>query len=268
MAPLPASGRCGANAGDVLAPELPFPGFSPGALAVVPLFAGDVLVGSLALAAREPREYGREQVRMLLRSVANVTAAQLARRTLESSLADLARTDPLTRLHNRRAFDEAVPAALGRSLRYGHPASLLLLDVDCFKQVNDQYGHAGGDVVLSALGQHLTTLARDVDVPARLGGDELALLLEHTDPDGARAVAERIRQAFAHTPFPTKGGTFHVTSSVGVAAFPAHARDAATLYEAADAALYRAKRAGGNRVEVAEAPPSTADDRTRGDHVH
>ena len=253
---LPAGGRYARDAGPVLAPDVPFPPFREGALAIVPLVAGDVLAGNLVLAARNTDRYERDHVRLLLRSVANVTGAQLARRTVEASLAELARTDALTGTANRRAFDEALPAALGRSVRYGHPTSLLLLDLDHFKAVNDSRGHAMGDVVLGALGQLLRGLARDVDVPARLGGDEFALILEHTDAAGARRVAERVRQTLAHTPFPGDAGAFRVTTSVGIATYPPHGADGDGVFAAADAAVYRAKREGGNRVCCAPEPPA------------
>jgi diguanylate cyclase (GGDEF)-like protein len=251
---LPAPGRQGgAAAGPVLGEA---PGWSPtpgGALAVVPLPGGGHNVGVLIAAAGGGAPPYDEARRLLLGSLARLAGAELHRRALERSLAELARTDPLTRLANRRAFDEALAAALRRSERYGHATSVLLLDLDHFKRVNDTYGHAVGDLVLQNVAEVLRSTARGVDVPARLGGEELALLLEHTPPEGARHVAERIRERVARLPFPCPEGTFHVTVSIGVACGPPVPTQPAALLTAADAALYEAKRAGRDRVVLARA---------------
>ena len=247
---LPAQGRQPAAGGRPFGESIAWDPAPGAALALVPLVGGDALVGILALTTAESPRYDRGQ-QLLLRSLANLAGAELVRREMERSLEALARTDALTGLANRRAFGEALEAALGRSERYGHPTSLLMLDLDHFKSVNDEHGHATGDLVLRGVAQTLLGLARGVDVCARVGGEELAVILEHAGIEGAHQVAERIRERVVRRPFPSATGTFHVTVSVGVATWGAHGRDAATLLSAADTALYAAKHGGRNRVKVA-----------------
>jgi diguanylate cyclase (GGDEF)-like protein len=186
----------------------------------------------------------------------DVTVRERTQRELERAYAEverLARTDPLTGLANRRHFMEALELEVERSERYHRPLSLISLDMDHFKEVNDTHGHGAGDEVLKEAAQVLRSVCRDVDLPARLGGEELALLLPETDAAGARIVAERIREriaAGAHTSL--NGQPFRVTASLGVAT----AREESTgeaLLQAADQALYRAKDAGRNQVVAATA---------------
>jgi diguanylate cyclase (GGDEF)-like protein len=160
-------------------------------------------------------------------------------------LAELATIDELTQLWNRRRFNEDLEQQVAISTRAGTPLSLILLDVDRFKQYNDTYGHPAGDEVLRGVSATLRACVREHDMVARFGGEEFAVLLPTTDADAALVVAERLRAAIAARPWPL--GT--VTASFGVAtARPARAESAARLVEQADQALYRAKRAGRNRV--------------------
>jgi diguanylate cyclase (GGDEF)-like protein len=164
-------------------------------------------------------------------------------------LEKLALTDPLTGLANRRAFQEALGAELARSVRHGRPASLLFLDLDHFKQVNDDHGHAVGDEVLSGFSAVLRRGCRRGDLAARVGGEEFAVLLPTTGRVPATLVAERIRRATeAHSLGLTVA--VPVTVSVGVASTEElpEAPEAAGLLRRADAALYRAKAEGRNRV--------------------
>jgi len=164
----------------------------------------------------------------------------------------LARTDALTELANRRQFMEVLARELDRAVRYGRPLALVLLDLDRFKVVNDTHGHAAGDRVLKAAARALRSVCRDVDLAARIGGEELALLLPETGVAGASSLAERLRQTLEATQheLPT-GGTFQVTASMGIASAGENARTAADLMDRADQALYRAKEEGRNRVVVA-----------------
>ncbi len=164
----------------------------------------------------------------------------------------LATHDPLTGLCNRRHFDGLADTEIARALRHGRPLSLCMLDIDHFKPINDRHGHACGDEVLRMVGRLLQAHARNEDVAARIGGEEFALLLPECGLDDATALAERLREAIAATAFDADGGPLRVTASIGVASI-GPGRDArAPLLAAADAALYRAKSEGRNRVRVSQ----------------
>lgn len=177
------------------------------------------------------------------------------RKAAEEELASLARTDGLTGLANRRCFDEVLTKEWRRAMRDRTPLSLLLLDIDHFKFFNDAFGHPAGDACLRRVAHEVqTAVRRPADLAARYGGEEIALLLPNTVGSGAIAVAEQVRAAIeslgiAHSGL---GGIDRVTVSVGVAtAIPSPDVGEESLLAAADAALYRAKRGGRNRVAVA-----------------
>lgn len=180
------------------------------------------------------------------------------RKALEEQLQRLATTDALTGLRNRRGFDETLDREWKRSLRAGSPTSLLLLDLDHFKRLNDAYGHAVGDDCLRAAAQALRgAVRREIDDVFRYGGEELAAILPHTDLEGAVRVAENVCRAIAALRVPHRenheGGGF-MTASVGVAtALPRNGGTThmpVALLQAADTALYKAKQLGRNRVEA------------------
>jgi diguanylate cyclase (GGDEF)-like protein len=159
------------------------------------------------------------------------------------ALRKLAGTDPLTGLLNRRAFTERLHDEVARAARYGKPLSLLLLDLDGLKQLNDRAGHHAGDAALQALARSLRAQSRSADLAARWGGDEFVVLAPETRRAEAMELAERIRTTVASL------GPDGVTVSIGVAtAEPVDASADATLEAAADASVYEAKRQGGNRV--------------------
>ena len=183
-------------------------------------------------------------------------AAAIASRRTISELRRIGSMDALTGLLNRRAFLEALERERRRATRDSTTMALVVLDVDRFKQVNDQFGHAAGDAALQAVGAILRESCRVTDVAARIGGEEFALALPSTDLVGARGLAEKLRSAMGRIAIPLAGGfTLSFTASFGAAA--AHgdhlaARDSAlALLAFADAALYRAKRGGRDRVEAA-----------------
>ena len=159
-----------------------------------------------------------------------------------------AMTDWLTGLYNRGAFRSSALRELRRAQRYRQQLSLILLDLDDFKQINDRFGHERGDQVLKEISRLLRRSIRDVDVPARHGGEEFAILLPETGRLGARAVAERIRMAFSrHGALRDNGGvTVDVTVSAGISVYPEDGEELGDLLRQADAALYRAKAAGKN----------------------
>jgi diguanylate cyclase (GGDEF)-like protein/putative nucleotidyltransferase with HDIG domain len=167
--------------------------------------------------------------------------------TLIARLSDAARTDPLTQLPNRRGFRELLDLELERARRGGTPMTVLAGDLDHFKDVNDRAGHHVGDAVLQQVATLLREGVRQIDVPARIGGEEFAVILPGTDAQAAFAVAERlrchVRDAFADATVP-------VTISFGVASHPAHAETAASLVRTADEALYGAKESGRNRSVI------------------
>lgn len=173
-------------------------------------------------------------------------------------LDSLARTDTLTGLANRRQFDEVKQLEFHRALRYGHPLSLLVCDIDHFKRYNDAYGHAAGDQCLRLVAQALRDgCARATDLVARLGGEEFAILLPATDAAHAAQIADRLRLAVARLDIEHKDSTTapHVTISLGLAQLdPGRTHTFDDLFEHADAALYEAKATGRNRC-VVHIPP-------------
>lgn len=184
----------------------------------------------------------------------DITLEKAAARELER----LATTDPLTGSHNRRAFMEAVQHELDRVRRYETPASILMLDLDHFKRVNDEFGHAAGDTVLKHFVTQLGTSLRSADTLGRIGGEEFAVLLPETDLAGARDIANRIRTEIAARPAITDEARIPITVSIGVTII--HPSDISPdhILARADDGLYLAKRNGRNRVETVtrEAPPT------------
>ena len=162
-----------------------------------------------------------------------------------------AMTDDLTGLVNRRRFIEALDAEIERARRFGSPLTIVLADLDNFKQVNDEFGHHGGDVVLRAFADLIRSHVRDVDVSGRIGGEEFAILLPDTDRAGAARVAERMRRSLNAVAIAISDGhSIRAASSFGVAELEAD-QSGDELLRAADAALYRAKDEGKNRVVTA-----------------
>ncbi|MBG0790207.1 MAG: GGDEF domain-containing protein [Desulfovibrionaceae bacterium] len=159
-----------------------------------------------------------------------------------------AETDVLTGLLNRRRVNELCEREFRAAKRYGHPCSLLLMDIDHFKAVNDAAGHAAGDAVLSALAERCSLILRMVDIFGRIGGEEFAVFMPHATGEQALLAAERIRQAVADEPFTADGKPFPVTVSIGGAAMASETDSLDSLFRRADDALYAAKRCGRNRV--------------------
>lgn len=165
------------------------------------------------------------------------------------ALAEQATTDPLTRLKNRRAFYQEGKHGLALSLRNNTPMSLMLLDLDHFKEINDTYGHHAGDKVLIAIAGLLRRMSRAVDTVARVGGEEFAIVLPGTGRDGAIVLAERIRMTIEKAPFQAHGEPLTLTMSIGVATYGTDSPDTIDeLLKLADRRLYTAKKEGRNRV--------------------
>jgi diguanylate cyclase (GGDEF)-like protein len=169
--------------------------------------------------------------------------------TLVSQLSDLARVDQMTGVANRRGFDEVLHQESRRAARSGRPFSLILGDIDHFKEVNDRHGHPAGDRVLAHVARMLQDGTREVDLVARIGGEEFAIVAPDTPIDQAEVTAERLREALASTPAP---GGIELTTSFGVA----EGVDGPSAMQAADRALYLAKERGRNRTELAPRTPT------------
>jgi len=173
-----------------------------------------------------------------------VGSSKVLSRTLEE-LEYYAVREPLTGLYNRRHFNEVLEKEMERARRHGHAFTVLLLDVDNFKDINDTFGHPAGDRALQDLARTIQSQTRGDDVVARIGGDEFALILPETDGDGGRVLAETLRDTIREMAFPASGGAgFHVTVSAGVVAYPEDADTFTGVMVQVDEALYRAKERG------------------------
>lgn len=172
--------------------------------------------------------------------------------SLTGKLRELATTDALTNLFNRRAFMDRAGAEWQRALRHGTPLSCVIFDLDEFKDINDSYGHAVGDEVLRVFGSLLRASVRASDIPARFGGEEFVALLPLTEEEGAMLLAERVRtRFFEHPVLDAQGQVVRVTCSAGVACSLSGYRSLAELLSQADTALYKAKHAGRDQVVAA-----------------
>jgi diguanylate cyclase (GGDEF)-like protein len=214
-----------------------------------PLRTEERLTGLLTVWRPERRFAEGEQE--LFAYLARQAAVSIDNVQLHQTVERQATTDELTGLSNRRRFQEALGVEVERSRRFGSGVGLVLLDIDNFKKVNDTYGHQTGDVVLREVAQVLRATSREIDVPARYGGEELAVVLPGTDVEGAFEMAERIREGIQELVIPVVGGdgsTLQVTASFGVASVPRTAQDERGLVAAADEALYAAKHAGKNQT--------------------
>jgi diguanylate cyclase (GGDEF)-like protein len=203
--------------------------------------------------ARHRGAFKRQDVE-LLEYLASQAAVSIENADLHETVQRQAVTDELTGLANVRELHATLDRELERSRRFGGTLGLMMLDIDDFKRVNDEFGHQQGDEALASIAAVLREHSRDIDEPARYGGEELAVVLPQTDVDGAVQLAERMREAIEAVQIPRVGSNGHlaVTASFGVASFPESGEDKHALIAAADAALYKAKRAGKNQVQRAE----------------
>ncbi len=209
-------------------------------------------LGIISIARRRTKFTRAEEE--LLEYLGGQAVVSIENASLHETVERQAVTDELTGLANARAFHSILEREEERARRFQSPLGLVMVDLDNFKRVNDEHGHQQGDEVLAAVASVLRDFSRDIDAPSRYGGEELAVVLPQTDIDGAALLAERMREAVERLRVPRVGGrgSLRVTASFGVSALPESAHDKDSLVAAADAALYRAKRGGKNRVERAE----------------
>ena len=217
--------------------------------AAVPLIFQERLIGVLQITAADyTRVWGENEV-LLLCTVADQVAVAVNHASLFAQIQRQALTDALTGCYNRRSFEMQLDREMQMARRQHQPLSLVMLDLDRFKQLNDSVGHDAGDAALRKLADCFKQELRGVDWAARFGGDEFALILPQAYADGAQIVAERLRARIATIEIPGFG---NLSASLGIATFPSHGSSRTDLVIAADAALYSAKRAGRNRVCIFE----------------
>jgi diguanylate cyclase (GGDEF)-like protein len=217
-------------------------------LVVVPVTSDQRVIGAIVVEGDEPGSLGVEEAR-------NVGLLALVGRSFLEKVWEIeevsqrARTDALTGLANRRYFDEQLKRVLAETDRFGGSSSLVIADIDLFKNVNDTYGHEAGDAVLRQVGKILSEGVRAVDICARYGGEEIAILLPQTPVAGATELAERLRSAIAERAVLFEGAAIHVTASFGIAGYPETVPHGDWLFPAADRAMYLAKSSGRNCVK-------------------
>jgi diguanylate cyclase (GGDEF)-like protein len=230
-----------------------------GSFLSVPLRAKGRIVGVMNLNRPAVDGFSPQEIR-LAEAVSAQAGLAIANARLYQETRDLSFTDALTGIPNRRHLFARLEQELSRSLRFGDELTVLMMDLDLFKQVNDAHGHTVGDAVLRGVAVALQRNVRKVDMVARYGGDEFVVVLPRIAHEEAVDVAEKLRRAVAATALPAAASSapVHVTVSVGVAAFGHDATDVAALIERADAAMYDAKHAGRNRVVASQAAARAA----------
>ncbi len=215
----------------------------------VPIRSEGQVVGVLYALDRHPREYSQEDLDFLC-ILAGRAGSAISIARLITEIERLAIQDHLTGAYNREAFFARAEAELVRANRFGHPVSLLMVDIDHFKNINDGFGHLVGDRILQQVVRRLRFMIRQVDLLARWGGDEFVILLPETNLQGAQCLAERLCEQTRVTPFQANDMTVPVTVSIGVTTLSESDRDVSAILHRADMALYAAKQSGRNRVVV------------------
>jgi diguanylate cyclase (GGDEF)-like protein len=213
--------------------------------AAVSLIYHERTMGMLMVRSDDPHRVWQDSEILLLRTVADQVAVAVNHARLFQLMQEQALTDDLTSCFNRRFFNVQLERDLHLSVKLRQPVSLILLDIDHFKHINDTYGHDAGDAVLSVLGRVLREEVRGVDTAARYGGEEFAIILPQAGPEGALAIAEKLRVKVESLMVSDVG---RITISLGVATFPLDGTSPELLIKAADSALYQAKKSGRNRV--------------------
>jgi diguanylate cyclase (GGDEF)-like protein len=214
----------------------------------IPITYGDSLLGILNVESEQERAFSEED-RLVMNTLADLLATALHNSFVFQKLQQQSITDGLTSIKTRRFFWEALMAEWKRASRSGRPFSVVLIDLDKFKEVNDTFGHMEGDLVLARVGRLLEQKCRQSNVVARYGGDEFVILMPETGVEQAEILAERLRLWLATDPMLSE---HKITGSFGVASFPLHGLSAEDIIRVADAGMYVSKKAGGDRVSTAE----------------
>lgn len=232
-------------------PELPV-------VMAVPVYSQDRVMGVVAVYRTDAANPFTQEDMNTVVFLAEQGGVAIENVMLHEEARRLSLMDGLTGIYNRRFFQMQFRQVLATAQRFDRPFSLLMLDLDFFKSVNDRYGHPRGDAILVEFAQRVSSTLREVDTYARYGGEEFIVLLPETDVVGARTTAEKICEVIRSTPFGALDEEpLDLTVSIGVASHPAHGDSFKGLIEAADQALYRAKENGRDRVELATAPGAT-----------
>ncbi len=217
-----------------------------------PMEIGDTRIGALYLIRKVDNLFTEYEHNLLSMLVMTLTLA-LRNSETHREVKELATTDSLTGLFNNRYFHESLTRTFKSTMRYQNPVSLLMIDVDNFKQINDKYGHQAGDAVLQEISSRLIRSLREIDVPARYGGDEIAIILPETSVEQAFFAAKRLKRVVEEQPIYFKEQNINVTASFGVASCPNPViKSVEDVITVADKALYDAKKLGRNRIEVSE----------------
>jgi diguanylate cyclase (GGDEF)-like protein len=227
-----------------------FEQFPADSIFVVPLCSHSRLIGTLTVVRNTPAGQISSSDQDFYLDLANRSAMAIENAKLHLEIERLALTDSLTGLFNRRGFAQLAQREFERYQRYGSSLSVIMLDIDHFKIVNDTYGHSFGDEVLRAMAGNCTANIRKMDIASRYGGDEFVILLPETNLFLANKVANRIRICFAEQTFPPRDDQFHLTVSIGITKASEETGDLELLIRKADTALYHSKQNGRNRVEV------------------
>ena len=231
---------------DYRSPIMPFKTGDVNSVFLLPMFYEKNLLGILALLLEKRNALSPHQIG-LLAVLGNQASTSITNARFHAEIERMAITDGLTGLFNHKQFQERLAQEFNRLGRFSDPLSLLLIDIDYFKKVNDTYGHPVGDSVLKRVADMIKKTIRNIDIPARYGGEEFAVVLVGTDGKGAMNMAERMRKTVMDTKFTADENTFNVTVSIGISTYEGEAMKKEELVDKADKALYKAKGNGRNQ---------------------
>jgi diguanylate cyclase (GGDEF)-like protein len=216
---------------------------------VAPLILGLQVLGAISLESTQKSAFTNADLH-LLQNFASFATLAIHIFQLNTNLKQMEATDPLTKTYNRRGFQPLAEREIQRALRFDRPLSVVLVDIDNFKQANEEHGFVAGDKILQAVSEQISNNVRKIDVIGRYGGDEFILFLPETDLFGAAAVAERVRACIMSTPVLHENIQMQVTVSISVVKFIAKHENLDTLFKRAEEALGIAKKSGRNRIEI------------------
>ncbi|MBI5194388.1 MAG: sensor domain-containing diguanylate cyclase [Nitrospirae bacterium] len=235
-------------------------GFIPRDVMCIPIINKKKTIGVLEIINKKNRTPFTKKDKELMLKLIDQAAIAIERSDLYQRMANLAVTDDLTKLFNLRYLYRALNSELKRSRRYNSRFSVIFLDLDSFKLVNDRHGHLAGSKTLVEVAGLLLNALRDVDIISRYGGDEFVIVLPHTPVDVALSIAKRIQEDINNHTFLTDDGLcLRITASFGIAGYPEHAKDEIELLKLSDQAMYMAKSLGKNRVVLTSTVPALTD---------